>query len=67
MSAAGAALGDEAPCVRADIGRLSEVGFAPRVSVDDGPRATLDWWRARRLTPQVARVRRLRSAASAVA
>lgn len=40
--------GEEPACVQADVTRLrEEVGFAPRVGVDAGLRATLDWWRAR--------------------
>jgi nucleoside-diphosphate-sugar epimerase len=32
----------------------SEVGFTPRVSLDDGLRHTIDWWRTRGRSPGTA-------------
>jgi nucleoside-diphosphate-sugar epimerase len=37
---------DDPPCLEADIKRLSkEVGFTPRISVDQGLDSTINWWR----------------------
>ena len=43
---------DDPPLIAADVGRLrDEVGFEPRVRLEDGLRETVEWWRARERPP----------------